>query len=134
MVGDTTIEFNVGTDIDYDFKSEYPANMDDERKNLIIEDTDIPAEKFILFKTDKDIENPYFLVSSEKKIVLLKLYLFEAYTKGMDCFPTDQSSYRYSGRDLFWPPKNSVSYDGEGYKRTGTFDKETIRNMIIFED
>jgi hypothetical protein len=35
----------------------------------------------------------------------LKLYLFEAYTKGIDSFAENEAIYRYSGRDLFWPPK-----------------------------
>jgi len=93
-----------------------PANFDDDKKNLEI-DT-LPPSKFILFKSKKNIENPYIVVSSEKSIILFKLYLFEAYTKGVDAFPNVNNSliYRYSGRDLFWPPKALSIKDNGKYE------------------
>lgn len=118
-----------------------PENLNDEKKNLIIPET--PDTRYILFKTKKDIENPYFVISSAKKIVLLRLYLFEAYTKGIDAFPNTNGKlqYRYSGRNLFWAPKKTSVIDKGTYERTiNTFyDKDVenqinIRNMIIFED
>jgi hypothetical protein len=82
-----------------------PTNFYEEKKNLEIET--LPTSKFILFKAKKSIENPYIVISSENTIILFKLYLFEAYTKGVDAFPNTNNKliYRYSGRDLFWPPK-----------------------------
>lgn len=118
-----------------------PENLNDEKKNLII--SELPDTRYILFKTKKDIENPYFVISSAKKIVLLRLYLFEAYTKGIDAFPNTNGKlqYRYSGRNLFWAPKKTSIIDKGAYERTiNTFyDKDVenqinIRNMIIFED
>lgn len=118
-----------------------PENLNDEKKNLII--PELPDTRYILFKTKKDIENPYFVISSAKKIVLLRLYLFEAYTKGIDAFPNinGKLQYRYSGRNLFWAPKKTSIIDKGAYERTiNTFyDKDVenqinIRNMIIFED
>lgn len=118
-----------------------PENLNDEKKNLII--SELPNTRYILFKTKKDIENPYFVISSAKKIVLLRLYLFEAYTKGIDAFPNTNGKlqYRYSGRNLFWAPKKTSVIDKGAYERTiNTFyDKDVenqinIRNMIIFED
>lgn len=118
-----------------------PENLNDEKKNLII--PELPDTRYILFKTKKDIENPYFVISSAKKIVLLRLYLFEAYTKGIDAFPNTNGKlqYRYSGRNLFWAPKKTSVIDKGAYERTiNTFyDKDVenqinIRNMIIFED
>lgn len=118
-----------------------PENLNDEKKNLII--SELPDTRYILFKTKKDIENPYFVISSAKKIVLLRLYLFEAYTKGIDAFPNTNGKlqYRYSGRNLFWAPKKTSVIDKGTYERTiNTFyDKDVenqinIRNMIIFED
>lgn len=118
-----------------------PENLNDEKKNLII--PELPDTRYILFKTKKDIENPYFVISSAKKIVLLRLYLFEAYTKGIDAFPNTNGKlqYRYSGRNLFWAPKKTSIIDKGAYERTiNTFyDKDVenqinIRNMIIFED
>lgn len=118
-----------------------PENLNDEKKNLII--PEIPDTRYILFKTKKDIENPYFVISSAKKIVLLRLYLFEAYTKGIDAFPNTNGKlqYHYSGRNLFWAPKKTSVIDKGAYERTiNTFyDKDVenqinIRNMIIFED
>lgn len=118
-----------------------PENLNDEKKNLII--SELPDTHYILFKTKKDIENPYFVISSAKKIVLLRLYLFEAYTKGIDAFPNTNGKlqYRYSGRNLFWAPKKTSVIDRGAYERTiNTFyDKDVenqinIRNIIIFED
>lgn len=118
-----------------------PENLNDEKKNLII--SELPDTRYILFKTKKDIENPYFVISSAKKIVLLRLYLFEAYTKGIDAFPNTNGKlqYHYSGRNLFWAPKKTSVIDKGVYERTiNTFyDKDVenqinIRNMIIFED
>ena len=89
-------------DMDYVFDWEH-SNADDEQKNIIIGED--PKTKFVFFKSTRDIENPYFVVECEGQVILLKLYLFEAYTKGIDSFAENEAIYRYSGRDLFWPPK-----------------------------
>lgn len=128
-------------DIKIDKSEKLPTNIEDDKKNLII--ANMPETKYILFKTKKDIENPYFVIQSSSKIVLLKLYLFEAYTKGIDAFPDNgKLIYRYSGRNLFWGPKKlGEPVDKGTYERTQEtfFDTDiegqiNIRNMIIFED
>ena len=131
------LEFNVGMnqDIDIITHTQMPANFDDDKKNLEI-DT-LPPSKFILFKSKKNIENPYIVVSSEKSIILFKLYLFEAYTKGVDAFPNVNNSliYRYSGRDLFWPPKAlSIKDNGKYEIITQSLTEQAMKGMIIFED
>lgn len=89
-------------DMDYIFDWDH-SNANDEQKNIIIGRE--PKTKFVLFKPTRDIENPYFVIECEGQVILLKLYLFEAYIKGIDSFSQDEAIYRYSGRDLFWPPK-----------------------------
>lgn len=125
----------IGQDIDILTYTTMPTNFYDEKKNLIIET--VPAAKFILFKAKKNIENPYIVVSSNKPIILFKLYLFEAYTKGVDAFPNTNDSliYRYSGRDLFWPPKTMSVKDNGNYEITlNTLTEAAMKSMIIFED
>ena len=134
---DNILDFSVGNscDIEYNLQSNFPVNYSDLRKNITLSDSEYPTEKFILFKAKKDIENPYFIVTSQSSILLFKLYLFEAYTKGVDCFPSDESTYRYSGRDLFWPPKNGGTItEKDTCLVTSTYEKEDIRKLIIFED
>lgn len=137
---DKIISINVGkmigetpADLDYDLYPDYPEGFSDEKQNIVI--PEMPAQKFILFKAKQTIENPFFVIESPTNIVLLKLYLFEAYTKGMDCFPSNESTYRYSGRDLFWPPRGSEETVDKGTCIVSkTYDAETMRKMIIFED
>ena len=129
------MEFNVGTadnaEIRYDLQAAPPTNYEDPKKNLHIDRGQIPITKYILFKSKRDIENPYFVVSASDYIILFKLYLFEAYTKGQDAFPSNESTYRYSGRDLFWPPKDKIVRDN--YESVAVYDEEDIKKMIIFE-
>ena len=80
------MEFNVGiaedAEIRYDLQAAPPTNYEDPKKNLYIDKERIPVTKYILFKSKRDIENPYFVVSASDYIILFRLYLFEAYTKG----------------------------------------------------
>ena len=143
------IEFNAENLIDLDYTFNWTeSGAADEKKNIVI--TDEPKTKFLLFKPTYDIENPYFVIECEGQVILLKLYLFEAYTKGIDSFSADEAIYRYSGRDLFWPPKG---IDGDPvlitYNQTtvaertqpfdypvaeGTIKEQNIHCQIIFED
>lgn len=143
------IEFNAEDLLDTEFVFDWEhSNADDEQKNIIIPEE--PKTKFVLFKPTHDIENPYFVIESEGRIILLKLYLFEAYTKGIDSFSTDEAIYRYSGRDLFWPPKGitgepiPVTYEGIPVaEKTNPFEypvaeetpkEKNIHCQVIFED
>lgn len=102
---------------------------------------DIPAEtfennkRFILFRAKENIESPYFIIHSTKKVLVYAAYLFEAYTKGMDCFSFDGKDcrYKYSGRELFGieQPDGTIGWDDNKSK---PFTNEQIRNIIIFED
>jgi hypothetical protein len=42
------------------------------------------TERYLLFKSNITIENPYVVIKSKKPFLLKSLYLFEAYTKGRD--------------------------------------------------
>lgn len=143
------IKFNAEDLLDTEFVFDWEhSNADNEQKNIIIPEE--PKTKFVLFKPTHDIENPYFVIESEGRIILLKLYLFEAYTKGIDSFSIDEAIYRYSGRDLFWAPKGitgepiPVTYEGilvaektnpfEYPVAEGTSKEKNIHCQIIFED
>lgn len=145
----TTLTFDAEDVIDIDYTRNFHWNEShagDEKKNIIISAE--PKTKFLLFKTNYNIENPYFVVECEGEVILLKLYLFEAYTKGVDCFDEDNALYRYSGRDLFWPPKGNVSVievtrDGQPiaqktspyiYPTDSVQKEDNIHKQIIFED
>lgn len=135
LVDSTVLTFDVGVGKTF----EYPLQAKElnvDTDSVVIAKEDMPPLRFILFKTDKDIENPYFVINSQKNITFMKLYLFEAYTKGMDAFPTNESSYRYSGRDLFWPPKGKVDLTSPDtrYHYTEYFAEEDMKKLIIFED
>lgn len=135
LVDSTTLTFDLGPTkpFEYPIQEAAPQESDD---SVIIGKENLPPLRFILFKVDKDIENPYFVIDSPKTITLMKLYLFEAYTKGIDCFPSNEATYRYSGRDLFWPPKGKVDLTSEDgrYHYTEFFTEEDMKKLIIFED
>ena len=135
LVDSTTLTFDLGPTkpFEYPIQEAAPQESDD---SVIVGKENLPPLRFILFKVDKDIENPYFVIDSPKTITLMKLYLFEAYTKGIDCFPSNEATYRYSGRDLFWPPKGKVDLTSEDgrYHYTEFFTEEDMKKLIIFED
>ena len=99
-----------------------------------------PDVKFLLFKPNINIENPYFVFESANTTLIFKVYLFKAYTKGRDCFVNDSETqliYKYSGRDLFWDteraiPKNNYSYIVK--ENNELFNEKEMRSRIIFED
>lgn len=108
----------------------------DDNKNDNIYIKDIPPTQFILFKSEYDIDNPYFVVRTNEKALFFKFYLFEAYTKGRDCFPQGEYTYKYSGRDLFWDKNNAQNGDNYTYLPLSnqTYEENEIRKKIIFED
>ncbi|MGM9858956.1 MAG: hypothetical protein ACI311_06910 [Bacilli bacterium] len=60
-----------------------------------------PIKKYILIKSNININNPFFIIQcvKGKEIVFKEVKFFEAYTKGRDFFP--DGYYKYSGRELF---------------------------------
>lgn len=91
-------------------------------------------ESFILFKSPKTIKNPYFVIHSTEPFLIKSSYLFEAYTKGRDCFSDDEVTYNYSGRELFGveQPNNGTATWKDNHSLP--FTLEQIRQLIIFED
>lgn len=137
LVDTTILKFNQLSLSSFPQGTKYKGN---EKDNIVISQP--PALNFILFKSEFDIENPYFVIESQDQVLLFKLFLFEAYTKGRDCFPDDGSlMYKYSGRDLFWDIENAAKYKDQDNKLLytyfpiqGVYSEEQIRNKIIFED
>jgi hypothetical protein len=106
LVDTTILKFNQLSLSSIPQGTKYEGN---EKDNIVISQP--PALNFILFKSEFDIENPYFVIESQDQVLLFKLFLFEAYTKGRDCSPDDGSlMYKYSGRDLFWNIENAAKY------------------------
>ena len=136
---DNILKFTFGTGddatIEYQLMNSYPDNFEDLKKNLYIP-SDMPTPSYLLFKADRDIDNPYFVISSSSPIILFKLYLFEAYTKGQDSFEKEKSTYRYSGRNLFWPPNEPLIDISrtQNYQCTDLLMEAEMRKKIIFED
>lgn len=88
---------------------------------------------YILFKSDKTIENPYIGIFMLGDYAIEKVELFEAYTKGIDEF--DVKYYRYSGRDLIKQDFNNMKWKNEkDYSYIGPFSEDEIRERILFED
>ena len=61
------------------------------------------SSSFYLFKSNKEIKNPYFAFKTAlgaSSLLIKGVYLFEAYTKGKDFFSGNNIIYRYSGREL----------------------------------
>lgn len=81
--------------------------------------------KFLLFKSDIDIEKPYIAITSFHDYMLEELYLFEAYTKGKDYF--SNGYFKLSGRDYYLPP---AEQDG----LLQIYQINNIRNKILFEN
>lgn len=136
FANDDILTFDAQSDLGIE-SGELPEGYDDEKKNIVVPKTSIKSN-FILFKTEKDIENPYFVIESEEEMILLKAYLFEAYTKGVDSFENDGLVFRYSGRDLFWPPtKVAQLKDAKPdtiYTYTYPLSEEEMRKYVLFED
>lgn len=81
--------------------------------------------KFLLFKSDIDITNPYIAITSLHDYLLEELYLFEAYTKGADYFK--DGYFQLSGRD-YYPPANGKL---KGF--TQIYLVNNLKNQILFE-
>ena len=137
LVDTTILTFNQFSLDSFPQDTQYDVSGKD---NVII--SQLPNTNFILFKSEFDIENPYFIIENKDSVLLFKLFLFEAYTKGKDCFPDNgQLTYKYSGRDLFWDAINAAQYKDQDDKllytyfpTEGSYLEETVRNKIIFED
>ena len=140
-IADNYLEFDWYDILDENYSFDWAGSgVDSEKNNIIIAEE--PKTKFVLFKSNYTIENPYFVIEASNEVILLKLYLFEAYTKGIDCFSKNESLYRYSGRDLFWPPKGKneivceklVKTEPYLYPTDSSIKEDNIHNQIIFED
>lgn len=102
------------------------------------------GEKFLLFKANKTIENPYVCLYCQGRYIIKEFYLFEAYTKGLDFFK--KAAYRYSGRDLFGNEEflktsgdlKILPTEWENHtlwtSTTQTLKKSDIQSFIIFEE
>lgn len=115
---------------------------------LPISKSDIP-KNYILFKSMGTIHNPYFVIRSKNKMVINSVELFEAYTKGYDCFPKNEAKfYRYSGRELFGTEQPKGYEDQDWIQKKGDglltiyysqpfysiYGENAIRGRILFED
>lgn len=94
------------------------------------------TERYLLFKSNITIENPYVVIKSKKPFLLKSFYLFEAYTKGRDQFST--ATYKYSGRELLGneQPTGSVSWEkgiNENYSYSLPWTASQIKERIIFD-
>lgn len=92
--------------------------------------------KYILFKTDLDIENPYIAITSSYDYLLSDIELFEAYTKGQDYFKN--SYYQLSGRDFYFPrtinndmPKREIHIYPE--RHLSIYWSEILTKEVLFE-
>lgn len=65
--------------------------------------------KYLIFKTNFNIKNPYIAITSNNDYLLNELHVFEAYTKGQDFFV--DGYYKLSGRDFYMPISSDI--DGE---------------------
>lgn len=86
------------------------------------------SSSFYLFKSNKEIKNPYFAFKTAlgaSSLLIKGIYLFEAYTKGKDFFSGNNIIYRYSGREL------SQTWEGA---YSGKKSQDEMRNIILFED
>ena len=94
------------------------------------------TERYLLFKSNITIENPYVVIKSKKPFLLKSLYLFEAYTKGRDQFST--ATYKYSGRELLGneQPTGSTSWEdgiNNNYTYSLPWTASQIKERIIFD-
>lgn len=100
---------------------------------------------FCLIRPTKTIKNPYIfikdgLTSRTYPLYFEELYLFEAYTKGIDFFPAQGEEpggyYKYSGRDVMLNESNASLIQKLGqqsYYKSGIFTGKEIKNRVLFE-
>lgn len=90
---------------------------------------------FILVRFNKNIKNPYFalnLAKNSEERYINRAYFFEAYTKGGDYFSISESSYKYSGRELF--SKGLLSRLKNGVQYSEPFKESEMRKKVLFEN
>ncbi len=98
---------------------------------------DTLSSRTFLFKTKKDIENPFFAIENPNLMLINKVRLFEAYTKGADQFTNNNIIFKYSGRNLFTkdiPSENLYWYNNENYDYSSFITEKSMRNLVIFDD
>lgn len=138
--GTSEDEFDELTDNEQPWKTLY-ANLNNKEFNE--EDLEISGmfselkTKYILFKADVDIESPYIAITSSQDYLLSDIELFEAYTKGKDCF-TD-GYYQLSGRDFYFPQSqddlNSIQEIViNSAKKLSIYRSDNIKQEILFEN
>ena len=86
---------------------------------------------YCLLKFPTAIENPYFAIKINSKIILNNIEFFEAYTKGIDQF--DNAIYKYSGRDLISCPLDQDETYTDFFI-SKIIDNQSMRQYIIFEN
>lgn len=144
-IEENPIEFSLANDIYSEIdKSDWLKDPDNSKAATFWQQTEDNTsglfnlkikESFILFKAPKTIENPYFIINTKKQLLITSTYLFEAYTKGRDCFSGEDIVYNYSGRDLFGIEQPPAA-QGEEWENNHSkpFTSEEIKNLIIFEN
>ena len=89
---------------DIDTNGNYHISSD--TANFSVLNENVPQNKYLLFKINKDIKNPYICFNMSQ-IDIKSFELFEAYTRGKDIKQRDSESdppslkYNYSGRNIF---------------------------------
>ena len=110
------------------------------------------AKQYCLFRSNINIENPYlglYFVNVDKPdteeidpIRICNVWLFEAYTKGIDQFTKENEAYyKYSGRDYVLEGEEDIEEIGGDFGRPKYigitditwFSEENIHQRVIFE-
>ena len=118
------------SDGDYQFKENQYIDFPLE---TLFSGTESGAQGYILFRAKRAFKNPYIAIYSSAAYELVELNLFEAYTKGIDQFSAEDSTFKYSGRDLF-STYTSINGDGYYYSAIHPYMKEELYKIILFED
>lgn len=100
--------------------------------------------KFLLFRTNFDIDKPYIAITSYYDYLLNEIQLFEAYTKGEDFFTNGY--FALSGRDFYIPETSTAGFTIKTRQFSSNEDNvppyhklticlvNDIKNKILFEN
>lgn len=90
---------------------------------------------YIIFQLKSDtIENPYFSITSDKRVAVEKIEFFELFSKGKDEF--ENAYYKYSGREISSPKINEKELNTlrNNYNIITKITEEEMRRRFLFED
>ena len=108
------------------------------------------TKQYCLFKSNINIENPYlglYFVNIDdsateevEPIKISSVWLFEAYTKGIDQFEEEEAVYKYSGRDYILKAQEEINDKGYynrskyvGISDIKWFSYDDICKEVLFE-